>query len=279
MNTTSAILTNNLSLKAGYKYLLKDITWEVKKGEHWIIFGMNGSGKTTLLSILAGYKQATSGSFSILGDSYTQDNILSLRQRIGWVSGSFFEQKYTKESALDIVLSGKTGALGRDSYRITDKDVKQAKYLLKELHLSTKIYQPFHMMSKGERQNTLIARALLSNPEILLLDEPCTGLDILAREHFLNTLKDLAEKSNLTIIYVTHHTEEILLDVFEKTLLLKNGLQFAQGDTKSLFTDEIFSRFLDAKAHITQRTYHGLEAKVESVSHIADLMKGVTNDD
>lgn len=264
----------NLELKAGYRYLLKDINWQVRRGENWVVFGMNGSGKTTLLSVLAGYKQATSGNFTVLGETYGPANILSLRSRIGWVSGSFFDQKYTCESALDIVLSGKTGALGRDKQLISDDDIKQAKRLLTELRLGDKIYQPFHMMSKGEREDTLIARALLANPEILLLDEPCTGLDILAREHFLNTMRDLAENSGLTIIYVTHYTEEILLDVFKKSLLLKDGMIFAQGDTEALFTDDVFEAFLEAPTHIFMRDYHGLEARVESVSHVAKLMKG-----
>lgn len=275
MQEDKIIDIEKLSLKAGYRYLLKDITWQVKPGEHWVVFGMNGCGKTTLLSLLAGYKQATSGRLSVLGEQYNSENIIDLRKRIAWVSGSFFEQKFTKESALDIVLSGKTGALGRDQYSITNYDIKKAKHLLKELHLGERIYQPFHMMSKGERQNTLIARALLGKPEILLLDEPCTGLDILAREHLLNTLRDLANNSELTIIYVTHHTEEILLDVFKKTMLLKKGLMFAQGDTEEIFNDETFTAFLDAPTHITPRSYHGLEAHVETLSHVADLMKGV----
>lgn len=275
MQEDKIIDVEKLSLKAGYRYLLKDITWQVKPGEHWVVFGMNGCGKTTLLSLLAGYKQATSGRLSVLGEQYNSENIIDLRKHIAWVSGSFFEQKFTKESALDIVLSGKTGALGRDQYSITNYDIKKAKHLLKELHLGERIYQPFHMMSKGERQNTLIARALLGKPEILLLDEPCTGLDILAREHLLNTLRDLANNSELTIIYVTHHTEEILLDVFKKTMLLKKGLMFAQGDTEEIFNDETFTAFLDAPTHIAPRAYHGLEAHVETLSHVADLMKGV----
>ena len=264
----------NLELKAGYRYLLKDINWQVERGENWVVFGMNGSGKTTLLSVLAGYKQATAGNFTVLGETYSAENILNLRRRIGWVSGSFFDQKYTRESALDIVLSGKTGALGRDKQLISDEDIKQAKRLLTELRLGDKIYQPFHMMSRGERQNVLIARALLAKPALLLLDEPCTGLDILAREHLLNTLKDLAHNSDMTIIYVTHYTEEILLDLFKKTMLLKDGMSFAQGETTALFNDALFSDFMDAPTHIFTRDYHGLEARVETVSHVAKLMKG-----
>ena len=257
----AAFAVSGLSLKSGRRYLLQNITWRVPKGENWLVFGMNGCGKTTLLSILAGFKQPTAGRLTLLGETYSHENMLALRKRIGWVSGSFFEQKYTKESALDIVLSGKFGTLGLER-GIRDEDIKRARDLLCQCHLAEKIEQPFHLMSKGERQNVLIARALLAQPDILLLDEPCTGLDILAREQLLFNLKEMAQQENLTIIYVTHHTEEILLEVFPKALLLKNGQVFAQGDTQTLFTSENLSAFLEASVLVTPRAGHGLETNV-----------------
>ena len=257
----TVIAVKNMSCKAGDRYLLRRIDWEVKQGESWIVFGQNGSGKTTLLSILAGFRGSTEGSVRVFGQAFDNGNALALRRRIGWVSGSFFEQKYTKESALDIVLSGKFGTLGLER-GITDEDIKRARALLRQCHLAEKIEQPFHLMSKGERQNVLIARALLAQPDILLLDEPCTGLDILAREQLLFTLKEMARREDLTMIYVTHHTEEILLEVFPKTLLLKDGLVFAQGDTQTLFTSENLSAFLGAPVRVTPRAGHGLETNV-----------------
>ena len=256
-----ALAVNGLSVKTGQQYLLKDITWRVPQGENWIVFGMNGCGKTTLLSVLAGFKQPTAGDVRVLGKNYSQDNILALRQRIGWVSGSFFEQKYTKESAQDIVLSGKFGTLGLGR-PITDGDRKRARSLLKALHLGRKIDQPFHLMSKGERQNVLIARALMAEPEILLLDEPCTGLDILAREQLLSTLRSMAQEGRMTIVYVTHHTDEILTDVFPKALVLKEGLAFAQGETAELFTSETLSAFFQTPVTVSPRAGHGLETTV-----------------
>ena len=256
-----ALAVNGLSVKTGQQYLLKDITWRVPQGENWIVFGMNGCGKTTLLSVLAGFKQPTAGDVRVLGQSYSPDNILALRQRIGWVSGSFFEQKYTKESAQDIVLSGKFGTLGLGR-PITDGDRKRARSLLKALHLDRKIDQPFHLMSKGERQNVLIARALMAEPEILLLDESCTGLDILAREQLLSTLRSMAQEGRMTIVYVTHHTDEILTDVFPKALLLKEGLAFAQGETAELFTSETLSVFFQTPVTVSPRAGHGLETTV-----------------
>lgn len=275
MDKDSVIHVENLSLKVGCRYLLKDINWDVKRGEHWLLFGMNGSGKTTLLSILAGYRGGMSGEISVLGKTYRAENALLLRKRIGWVSASFFDQKFSKESALDIVLSGVAGALGCDKQLITNNDVKKAVKLLKELHLEAAIHQPFHMMSRGERQNVLIARALLSNPELLLLDEPCTGLDIVAREHLLNTLYDLAKNSDMTIIYVTHYTEEVLFEIFKKTMFLKNGMIFAKGETRDLFNDTLFSDFIDASAQITIRDGHGFETITKTYSHVAELLKEV----
>lgn len=266
--------TEKLSLKAGHRYLLNDINWQVKRGEHWIVFGMNGCGKTTLLSILAGFKQATRGNVRILGEAYAADNVLALRKRIGWVSSSFFDQIYSRESALDIVLSGKFGTVGL-AMDIGDSDIKKAKLLLKELHLDGKIYRPFHLMSKGERQNVLIARALMGEPEILMLDEPCTGLDIGAREYLLSTVKDLAANSRMTIIYVTHHTDEIMPDVFPKTLLLKDGRAYQKGLTEDLFTSAVLSGFLEMETTVKAGEARGYETNVAVGSHLAQLLKGV----
>ena len=271
--TELALSLSEVSVKSGSRYLLQHITWQVKQGEHWVVFGMNGSGKTTLLSILAGYRQPTAGEATVLGETYNAGNILSLRQRIGWVSASFFEQKYSRETALDIVLSALFGTLGLGR-PIPDSANKRARALLRALNLGRKIEQPFHLLSKGERQNVLIARALLAQPEILLLDEPCTGLDILAREQLLSFLSQLARQEQMTILYVTHHTEEILLDVFQNALLLRDGQVFAQGPTPNLFTTETLSAFFDAPVTITPRAGHGLEANVAVENVYAALWGG-----
>ena len=236
------IEVKNLCCKSGYRYLLHNINWEVQKGDHWIVFGMNGCGKTTLLSIIAGYNDFTAGSVKVFGKSYNDANILNHRKRIGWVSSSFFDKYLSWESALNIVLSGLTGTLSID-FNISDADVKKAKQLLKELRLGDKINQPFCLMSKGERQCVLIARALISSPELLILDEPGTGLDIYAREYVLKTVEDLALNTGMTLIYVTHYAEEIL-PMFDKTMLMRDGRIYAQGNTEALLNSELFTDFL-----------------------------------
>lgn len=244
----------NLSYKAGQRYLIYNINWQVKKGEHWIVFGMNGCGKTTLLSAIAGFNGYTSGSLEVFGEAYTDDNILQNRKRIGFVSSSLFDKYLTWESAFNIVLSGLTGALGL-CFDIAHEDIKRAKKLMQSLDLEDKINQPFCLLSKGERQKVLIARALVSNPEILILDEPGTGLDIYAREYVLKTVEALAEQTDMTLIYVTHYAEEILPS-FDKTMLLCDGRVYRQGNTDELMASDVMSEFLKHSAAVSKTDEH-----------------------
>lgn len=242
------IETKELCYKVGKRHLINHVNWQVQTGENWLIFGMNGCGKTTLLSMIAGYRSPTSGSLRVLGESYNQTNLFELRKKIGWISSSFFDKYYRHETALHIVLSGLFGTFNID-YDITDADVRCAKALLREFHLADKINQPFSSMSKGERQNVLISRALITKPEILVLDEPGTGLDIYARAHLMNIVKTLAENKKCTIIYVTHYPEEIQ-PFMNKTMLLKNGMVYAKGDTKTIWTEDNLSILMDSSVLI-----------------------------
>lgn len=236
------IETNHLSCQSGLRYLLEDITWRVHSGQRWIIFGQNGSGKTTLLSIIAGCKQATGGEVKLFGQPFTNNTILALRQQIGWVSSSFFDRYYHRESALDIVLAGRSGTFSVEP-GLTAGDIRFAKSLLKAFNLGGKIDRGYHTLSKGERQSVLIARALFCRPRLLLLDEPSAGLDVQARAHLLAVLDQLASDPHLTIVYVTHYTEEIR-PAFDHMLLLRDGHIFAQGTTEALFTESVLSDFL-----------------------------------
>lgn len=263
------IRAEGLCLQSGKQFLLRDIDWEVKRGEHWLIFGMNGSGKTTLLSAVAGFKCPTGGRLEVLGQTYDNDNIFALRRKIGWVSSSFFDVYLSQEPALDIVLSGLSGTLGI-RYGITAADVRKAKALLRELQLEDKVYAPFCHMSKGERQNVLIARALIAQPEILVLDEPSAGLDIYAREHMLNTVRDLAEHQDVTVLYVTHYPEEIQ-PFMNKTLLMRNGKIFAQGDTDSIVTSENISKLLGEDTTISRDASGEIRMRVAAPSWVREL--------
>lgn len=267
--SANIIELKDVSCKAGCQYLIKNVNWQVKPGEHWIVFGMNGSGKTTLLSVIAGYKYHTAGSVKVFGEEVTDDNILAIRKKIGWVSGSFFDKYYTKESALDIVLSGKEGTLGIGE-DLTLADVKMAKKLMRKLALEDKIYYPFDMLSKGERQNTLIARALIGNPDMLILDEPCTGLDVYNRSYLFSTIEELSKEKERTIIYVTHYVEEIL-PLFRKALVLKNGIVYDQGLIEKVFTKDVFEQLIGHRLDLI-KDGDRYQLQIEAKSDLADVL-------
>ncbi len=276
MTAVPIIKLEKVGYKTGYRYLLQDISWDIHAGEHWVIFGMNGSGKTTLLSIITGFKHYTEGNMRVFDEEITNENILAIRKKIGWVSASFFDKHYSKESALHIVLSGKCGSLGLDN-SITLQDVRYAKELLEELQLGDYTNHTFDMLSKGQRQNVLIARALLANPEILILDEPCTGLDIYNRSYLFRTIEALSKRKELTILYVTHYVEEIL-PLFDNTLLLRNGRIFAQGKTDALLNNKIMNTFLGYEVEVQMiNGSYNLQVQAES-SMIDLLMRGDEND-
>ncbi len=233
---------SRLNYKVGKKYLLRDINWKIKKGENWIVFGLNGCGKTTLLSIISGYRGYVQGEVSVFG---TKEITLQERKRIAFVSSSFFDKIYSSESVLNIVLSGKFATFGV-AYEIEDSDLLRAKELLTEFHVGKFINARYNALSKGERQNVLLARAMMNNAEILILDEPCSGLDVKARDELLCKIERWASNPDLTVIYVTHHTDEIL-DVFDHTLLMRNSRVYRQGTTKAMFEAQLFQDFVDSR--------------------------------
>ena len=262
----------NLTYKAGTKYLLYNINWEVKKGEHWLIFGLNGCGKTTLLSILSGYKSPSSGEMEIFGEKYTRNTVFELRKKIGFVSSSFFDKYYKHEPVLQIVLSGLFGTFNID-YDVEAKDVRLAKALLRELRLEDKINAPFHLLSKGERQNVLIARALITRPSVLILDEPGTGLDIYARQHMMNTVETLAVSGQVTVIYVTHYPEEIK-PFMNKMMFMKNGKIFKMGNTNEILTSSNISHLLNETVELCEDERHRVNIVVDAETNIYDLCYG-----
>lgn len=231
----------DLSLKHGSKFLLQDINWQVKEKEHWVIFGQNGCGKTTLLSTVCGYRGFKKGQIKILGEDLSYKNAVSLRSQIGFVSASYLDSCFHNESSLDIVLSAKFGGFGR-RYNVNDMDVYRARKLLKSFDIAAKGDYPYYMLSQGQKQRVLLARALMVPPKLLVLDEPLNGLDVYARDYFLNTLSEIANEENVTIIYVTHHAEEIL-PIFNKAMLLQKGRIFAQGDISEIFNEQCLSQY------------------------------------
>lgn len=244
MDTQKVIQIENLNLKIGNKFLLKDINWEICQGENWILFGQNGCGKTTLLSIIAGYSTCLDGNVTLFGETSNETNWLNIRKRIAWISSSFFDKHYTNESVLQIVLSGKDTTLGI-GYNINDGDIEKALLLLDQFKLKRYKDRPYRLLSKGERQNVLIARALMNDAQLYILDEPCSGLDVNARDRMIHYIRRLADNKQITLIYVTHYAEEIPNE-FDHVLLMRKGRIYSKGDAKELLGSDSLSAFLES---------------------------------
>lgn len=263
------IQARDLCYRSGKRYLLNHLNWQVEKGEHWLIFGENGSGKTTLLSTVAGFTPPSEGMLTVLDQQYNSDTIFSLRKKVGMVSNSLFDRIYYNESALEIVLSGLFGTFNV-SFNVCDSDVRFAKALLRELRMGDKMHQSFGSMSKGERQNVLIARALITRPEILLLDEPNSGLDIYARAHLQETVAQLAASGQVTILYVTHYPEEIPAFI-DKALLMRGGQIYAQGVLQDVLQTRTVSSLLHEEIEVSRDAVGMYQMNVAATSHVYDL--------
>lgn len=254
----------NVCLKRDNKMILEDINWEVKSGEHWAILGMNGAGKTTLLNLVCGYLYPTKGATRVFDKPFGRYPLNELRKQIGWVSMSFADKMkhHAASEGLQIVLSGKFASIGL--YEQPDADaIQMAIDIMDRLGILKLKNQPFDSMSQGEKQRTLIGRALMASPKLLILDEPCAGLDFLSKEQLLSTIEQMAGDQQTTLLYVTHQIDEIL-PVFTHTLLLREGRTFSQGPTEKQLTSETLSDFCNTPVQVSKsndRFFLDLRAK------------------
>lgn len=239
-----------VSWRRGGRPILNDVSWRVKEGEHWALIGLNGSGKTSLLNLITGYEWPSQGAIELLGERLGQVELRSLRQKIGWVSAALAERYRSQAdlSARDVVLSGKFGSIGLWE-RVSVADQEQADYLLSQISMAHRAHDPFQRLSSGEKQKVLLARAWMAKPKLIILDEPCTGLDLKAREELLASLERLGRQNGPTMLYVTHHIEEIM-PTFTHALLLKEGTVVAQGPKEEVLTAPLLSQTFDVPVTI-----------------------------
>ena len=233
--------------------VLQDVDWSVRSGERWVILGPNGSGKTTLLTLAGARLWPSSGEVEILGSRLGRVDVRTLRPRISLVSGSVTRQLRADLAARDVVVSGRHGALETWWNAYAAEDWAEADRLLEEAGFADIKYRPFGVISEGERQQVLLARALMGRPELLLLDEPAAGLDLGARERLVSRLGAVAsDPASPTTVLVTHHCEEIPQG-FTHAGLVRKGRLVAAGPLGDVLNSSLVSACFDVPVTIGQR--------------------------
>jgi iron complex transport system ATP-binding protein len=251
---TPVLEVSGLRVERGETTILRRIDWRVGRGEHWVILGANGSGKTSLLKALTGFLSPTAGEFAVLGRRYGASDWRELRREIGVVTSAFVAAIPPAEKAVETVISGKFAQLDLWA-KVSRADRDSAKRLLRRVGAARIADREWLYLSQGERQRVLIARALMAKPRLLILDEPCAGLDPIAREDFLALIAQLARSRGQAapaLVLVTHHVEEIT-PAFTHALLLRGGDVVASGRIGAVLTSRQLSAAFGARMKLTRR--------------------------
>jgi iron complex transport system ATP-binding protein len=254
MKSAPILEVSNLRVNRGETAILRGIDWRVESGQHWVVLGANGSGKTSLLKALTGFLSPTAGEISLLGQIYGDSDWRALRLHLGVVTSAFGASIPPSEIARDTVVSGKYAQL--DLWHAgTRADRAAADQLLRFAGLTYLADREWAYLSQGERQRVLIARALMARPRLLVLDEPCAGLDPVARRAFLGFMDKLARhrgRHATSLVLVTHHVEEIT-PAFTHALLLRAGRVLAAGARRSVLTSQQLSAAFGAPVRLVRR--------------------------
>ncbi len=237
----TALHLERVSCAVGGQAILQEVSWTVRRGERWVVLGPNGSGKTTLLKLITGYGFPTTGTALVLGERFGRADLRRLRARIGWVHADSLALIPPFMGVMDVVLAGRDGRLvfyEQGAARERERARENLAHIGAE-HLGSR---RFATLSTGERQRVLIARALMAEPELLLLDEPCLGLDPRSREEFLGSLAALfTARPDLTILNVTHHVEEITAG-YHGVLVMDRGRIVACGPLQETLRTPVLRR-------------------------------------
>jgi iron complex transport system ATP-binding protein len=250
-----ALEFRDVSYVGNGRTILHSINWTVRQGEHWAILGPNGAGKTTLLKLACGYIWPNAG-----GEIYRKGELLTnlpeLRKSIGWVTSALAAEIPSQEKVLRTVISGKFAQLGYvEGFggEAKQADYRAGKKFLAQMGCGHPRDQEFGTLSQGEQQKVLIARARMTKPYLIILDEPCAGMDPAARENFLSTLTELGKQKKIpSLIYVTHHIEEIL-PLFGKTLVLRDGTIIHCGETSKVLRRDVLQELYGVSLTIRKK--------------------------
>jgi iron complex transport system ATP-binding protein len=249
---TAVVELAGVSLVRGGARLLDGVDWTVDEADRWVVIGPNGAGKTTLLQILAAQIHPTTGVVGLLGEVLGAIDVFELRPRIGLTSAALADRLPKSERVSDVVVSASYAVLGRWIEEYDELDHQRAKELLDELGIAHLADRTFGTLSEGERKRVQIARALMTDPELMLMDEPAAGLDLTGREQLVRSLSAIATAVGApAMVLVTHHVEEIPPG-FTHALLLKQGRVVAAGPIDQALTSETLSDTFDLALSLRQ---------------------------
>ncbi|GGP46659.1 ABC transporter ATP-binding protein [Saccharothrix coeruleofusca] len=241
-----------VSVRRGRTTLVGDVDWDVELDERWVVLGPNGAGKTTLLRLAGAELHPTKGRVSLLGERIGRTDVFELRPRIGLSSAALAGRIPADEKVVDVVVSAGYAVLGRWREEYDKLDTGRARELLGALGVEHLADRAYGTLSEGERKRTLIARALMTDPELLLLDEPAAGLDLGGREDLVARLSQLAlDPDAPAMVLVTHHVEEIPPG-FTHALLLREGGVVAQGLLDDVLTEDNLSKTFNQPLELTR---------------------------
>jgi iron complex transport system ATP-binding protein len=246
------IAVENATVTRGGKDLIRAVDWRVELDERWVVLGPNGAGKTTLLNLAAARLHPSSGTVDVLGARLGRTDLFELRTRIGLTSVALHDRIPPEESVRDVVVTAAWSVVGRFRESYDTLDTARALALLAQLGVGGLADRLYGTLSEGERKRVQIARALMTDPELLLLDEPAAGLDLGGREDLVRRLAELAADPDApAIVLVTHHVEEIPPG-FTHALLLREGSVVAAGPLADTVTSEHLSKTFDLPLQVTQ---------------------------
>lgn len=238
---SAVIELQNVTVVRGGKPILESLSFQAQSSERWVILGSNGAGKTTLLRVCAAQIQPSSGSATLLGKKLGETNVFELRTRIGFASSALAAQIPNSETVLNAVMTASYGVTGRWNESYDHLDERRARRVLSEWELASFEERPFGTLSDGERKRVQIARSIMTDPELLLLDEPVASLDLAARELTIGLLSGYARSESApAMAMVTHHLEEIPAG-FTHALLMQDGKVLARGEIGATMTSEAIS--------------------------------------
>jgi iron complex transport system ATP-binding protein len=233
--------------------LLRDVDWTAHEDERWVVIGPNGAGKTTLLQVAAAQMFPTTGTVDIMGQRLGQVDVFELRNRIGLASAVVADRVPAAEKVIDLVLTATYAIIGRWKEDYESADVTRAVELLDALGCAHLIRRRFSTLSEGERKRVQIARSIMPDPELLLLDEPAAGLDLGGREDLLRRLSALARDPKAPMmVLVTHHVEEVPPG-FTHAILLRKGGVVAAGEIGEVFTERNLSSCFGVSLSVEHR--------------------------